>query len=70
MDADLQHPPELVAEMVRLWREEGYDVVDGVKASRGRESALHRACASLYYRIFSQASGSRADQLSDYKLMT
>lgn len=69
MDADLQHPPELIPEMVRLWREEGYDVVDGVKTSRGQESALHRACATLYYRIFSRASGGKTDQLSDYKLM-
>ena len=69
MDADLQHPPEVIPEMVRLWRDEGFDVVDGVKTDRGRESGLHRACVNLYYRIFSRATNSRADQLSDFKLM-
>ena len=33
MDSDLQHPPSLIPEMVRLWKEEEYDVVEGVKSS-------------------------------------
>ena len=37
MDADLQHPPEKIPEMVRLWQE-GAEVVEGVKSSRGKES--------------------------------
>lgn len=36
MDSDLQHPPKYIPEMVRLWKEEGYDVVEGVKADRGK----------------------------------
>ena len=39
MDCDLQHPPETLVEMYRLW-EQGYEVVEGVKHSRGKESAL------------------------------
>ena len=35
MDCDLQHPPATIIEMYRLW-EEGYEVVEGVKASRGK----------------------------------
>lgn len=69
MDADLQHPPSLIPDMVRLWRDEGYDIVEGIKESRGKESALHRLCAGTYYRLFSKATGGRADQLSDFKLM-
>ena len=38
MDCDLQHPPETVVEMLHLWQQ-GYEVVEGVKRSRGRESA-------------------------------
>ena len=30
MDSDLQHPPELIPEMVKAWRDEGFDVVEGV----------------------------------------
>ena len=39
MDGDLQHPPSYIPEMLRLWRE-GYRVVEGVKAARGRESLM------------------------------
>ena len=46
MDCDLQHPPEVLVSMYRLW-EQGYEVVEGVKRSRGKESAIHRACAGL-----------------------
>ena len=38
MDCDLQHPPETLVEMYRLW-EQGYEVVEGVKRTRGRERA-------------------------------
>lgn len=69
MDADLQHPPALIPEMVRLWRDEGYDVVDGVKASRGEESRLKKWLVSLYYRLFARATGLAAEQLSDFKLL-
>ena len=46
MDGDLQHPPRYIPEMVRLWREEGYEVVDGVKKERQKESALSRWTAN------------------------
>jgi polyisoprenyl-phosphate glycosyltransferase len=35
MDADLQHPPALLPELVRRWREGGWDVVEAVKATAG-----------------------------------
>src|SRR5215471_5032123 len=38
MDADGQHPPSLLPEMVRLWRTSGADIVEAVKRRRGRES--------------------------------
>ena len=41
MDCDLQHPPEKLVEMYRLW-EDGAEVIEGVKTDRGQESALHR----------------------------
>lgn len=36
MDCDLQHPPENIAEMYRLWQD-GYEIVEGIKKSRGEE---------------------------------
>lgn len=39
MDCDLQHPPETIVEMYRLWQQ-GYEVVEGVKRTRGKEKRL------------------------------
>lgn len=68
MDCDLQHPPETLIQMYRLW-EQGYEVVEGVKRSRGKESALHRASAGLFYRIISGAVKIDMSRASDFKLM-
>jgi glycosyltransferase involved in cell wall biosynthesis len=51
IDADLQDPPELIAEFVARW-EEGYDVVYGARADRSSDSAMKRTTAKLFYRIF------------------
>ena len=48
IDCDLQHPPEKLVEMYRLW-EQGYDLIEGVKRSRGKESFLHKLCAGGFY---------------------
>lgn len=69
MDSDLQHPPELIPEMVRAWREEGFDVVEGVKSSRGKENPIYRACAKFFYYIIYKTSDINLGKASDYKLM-
>ncbi len=68
MDCDLQHPPETLLEMYRLW-EEGYEVIEGVKRSRGKESMLHRVSAGLFYRILSKATNMDMSRASDFKLL-
>lgn len=68
MDCDLQHPPEILVEMYRLW-EQGYEVVEGVKRSRGKESVLHRASAGMFYKIMSKAVQIDMSRASDFKLM-
>lgn len=50
MDADLQDPPEVIAEFVAKWRE-GYDVVYGVRNSRAVDSAFKRLSAAAFYRV-------------------
>lgn len=69
MDSDLQHPPEYIPEMVRLWQEEGYDVVEGVKADRGKESFVGKLAALLFYRTFRKTTGIDIGIASDFKLM-
>lgn len=68
MDCDLQHPPETVIEMYRLWQE-GYEVVEGIKKSRGKEGKLHKASAGLFYKIMSSATRIDMSRASDFKLM-
>jgi len=55
LDADLQDPPELIAEFVALW-EQGYDVVYGVRADRSSDTVLKRTTANLFYRVFNSVS--------------
>ena len=50
MDADLQHPPQVIPQMLAAW-EEGYDDVYGKRLSRGRESWLRRKLSMSYYRL-------------------
>jgi dolichol-phosphate mannosyltransferase len=69
MDADLQHPPALLPEMIRLWREEGWEIVEGVKLTRGRESWKNRFGAQLFYYIISHLSGYHLAAASDFKLL-
>ena len=69
MDSDLQHPPHLIPEMVRLWQGSDVDVVEAVKKKRGNESFLYRMSTKLFYSIFSKFSGFPMYNQTDYKLM-
>ncbi len=68
MDCDLQHPASLLPDMYHLWQE-GYEVVEGIKTSRGKENPLHTFCAGIFYRIISRATGIDMSRASDFKLM-
>lgn len=69
MDSDLQHPPSLIPEMVRLWADEGAEVVDAVKASRGHESPARRIGASLFTVLMCKLTGFDFAGASDFKLI-
>jgi dolichol-phosphate mannosyltransferase len=56
IDADLQDPPELLPEMLRVMRDEDADVVYGVRRSRSGETAFKRATAHGFYRLLSRAT--------------
>ena len=68
IDCDLQHPPEKLPEMYALWQQ-GWEVVNGVKADRGRESGLHTFAANTFYRMMSRAVRIDMASSSDFKLM-
>ena len=68
MDADLQHPPEVLGDLLAKWRE-GYDVVNGRKRQRGEEPAAYRAFANLFNGLMSHAVGGNMAGASDFKLL-
>jgi polyisoprenyl-phosphate glycosyltransferase len=55
IDADLQDPPEIIPQMVELWRE-GYQVVYGVRGQRPGETLLKRSTAAAFYRMINLMS--------------
>ena len=68
MDCDLQHPPEALVDMYRLWQE-GYQVIEGVKISRGKESRFHSFCAKVFYQLMGRATKMDMSRASDFKLL-
>lgn len=68
MDADLQHPPSLIPVMIESWLE-GYDVVEGIKRSRGKENIFYRLCARFFYFLIYKSSDINLGQASDFKLL-
>lgn len=68
IDCDLQHPPEKIVEMYKLWLD-GYEVIEGQKSDRGDESAAHSFAAKLFYKIISSATGIDMSKASDFKLL-
>ena len=68
MDCDLQHPPETLLPMYELWQN-GWEVIEGVKKSRGTESFLHKESAGFFYGIMSKATGVNMQNASDFKMM-
>jgi polyisoprenyl-phosphate glycosyltransferase len=57
MDADLQHPPELIPEFIARWRQDDTDVVYGQRASRVGESNVKRLASGAFYHLISSLSG-------------
>ncbi|HWQ98062.1 MAG TPA: glycosyltransferase family 2 protein [Clostridia bacterium] len=55
IDVDLQDPPELIPEMVRMW-EAGADIVYGKRLKRKGETLFKKLTASMYYRLLSWMS--------------
>ncbi|MBR2861886.1 MAG: glycosyltransferase family 2 protein [Clostridia bacterium] len=68
IDCDLQHPPEKIIEMYALWQE-GFEIVEGIKSSRGKEKALHGLAAKSFYSIISALVGFDMSNASDFKLL-
>lgn len=68
IDCDLQHPPEKIIEMYRLWQE-GYEIVEGIKKERGQEKKMHSIGAKMFYTLISRMAGFDMENSSDFKLL-
>jgi len=69
MDADMQHPPSLIPGMIRLWRDEGFEVVEAKKTSRGKESWINKFGAAIFYSLLKRLGGYDLKNASDFKLL-
>ncbi|MBE6881337.1 MAG: glycosyltransferase family 2 protein [Ruminococcaceae bacterium] len=68
IDCDLQHPPQLLPDMLSAWKN-GAEVVEAVKSSRGKEGIIYKLFAKSFYRMMKNSSNINLDGASDYKLM-
>jgi glycosyltransferase involved in cell wall biosynthesis len=69
IDADLQHPPELIPALVDKWRE-GFDVVYAVRRTRAADTPFRRLSARMFYRIFDLLSDvSMPRDAGDFRLL-
>ncbi len=68
MDCDLQHPPTAIPQMWSLWQQ-GYEVVEGIKSSRGKESLGYKMSAGIFYKIMSKLIKMDMNASSDFKLI-
>lgn len=68
MDSDLQHPPQLIPRMLELWQQ-GSEVVEACKQSRGDEPLVKGVGAKFFYKLFSYCTGININRQSDFKLL-
>jgi glycosyltransferase involved in cell wall biosynthesis len=70
MDADLQDPPEIIPDMIGLYRQ-GFDVVHAQRSSRSGESIFKRASSWLFYRLLrASSSGTIPVDVGEFRLMS
>ena len=69
MDADLQHPPHVIPDMLKLW-EEGYEDVYAKRVSRGKESWLRKRFTLLYYHLLQKTTRVEIlENVGDFRLL-
>lgn len=69
MDGDLQHPPELIPQMVQIWQTTDADVVETVRQRQKDESIIRKLGARLFYAALYLLTDYDLSRMSDYKLL-
>lgn len=71
MDVDLQDPPELIPEMVRIWQDEAADVVLAKRTDRSKDSFFKRWSANLFYHLSNKISDNKIpENVGDFRLVS
>ena len=68
MDCDLQHPPEVILQMLELWKN-GAEIVEGIKSKRGKENPFHTLSTGIFYGIMTALIKMDMKASSDFKLL-
>lgn len=69
MDADLQHPPELIPELLQKWHD-GYEVVYTVRKDTAETGAFKRITSSWFYKVMNFMSGLQLEEgAADFRLL-
>lgn len=69
MDSDLQHPPEMIPEMIRWWRQ-GYDDVCAKRADRNDEGFVKRHLTNFFYKLLQKCSRTEIQRnVGDFRLL-
>ncbi|MGK0446282.1 MAG: glycosyltransferase involved in cell wall biosynthesis [Polaribacter sp.] len=69
MDADLQHPPQIISEMLKYW-EQDYDDVYAKRDYRGKESLFRKQISLLFYKVLQNTSRIDMPQnVGDFRLL-
>ncbi len=71
MDVDLQDPPELVLDFIKIWRDEGIDHVYGVRVDRSQDTEVKRVTSGGFYFVFNRLSNKVKipANVGDFRLM-
>lgn len=69
MDADLQHPPAMIPQMIEIWQTQKADIVECLKRRTGQKKLINKLGARLFYIVLKKLSGFDLEKESDFKLL-
>jgi glycosyltransferase involved in cell wall biosynthesis len=70
MDADMQHPPEVIAELYKKYQEGNYDIINTLREETADSSAFKRISSNWFYKLINKLSDIHIEQsAADFRLM-
>ncbi len=71
IDVDLQDPPNLITEMVKVWQDNEVDVVLAKRADRSKDTFMKRWSANIFYRLNNKISSNKIpENVGDFRLIS